>query len=257
MKHAYGITGLVAVAAIAGGLSLAAERTGAEPADEAGRTVVVELFTSQGCYSCPPAEAFLGELAKRSDVIALEFHVDYWDDLVYGAAGKWKDPFSSPQSTQRQRRYARSFGTGRIYTPQMVVDGYLQGVGSNRKEIHSAIRNAKTQVDSPVALEATRDPSGSVILDIDASNGSEASLWLVSFIPSSTTSVLAGENKGKSLTSHNIVKDMVRIDGWNGKSGRVTIPKEALVNTQSCAILVQSQDLGPIVSATYCPAAPS
>ena len=80
--------------------------------DRAGRPIVVELFTSQSCYSCPPAEAYLGELAKRDDIIALEHHVDYWDQLVYGSAGRWKDTFSSPEATERQQRYNRRIYTG-------------------------------------------------------------------------------------------------------------------------------------------------
>lgn len=95
--------------------------------------VSVELFTSQGCYSCPPAEADLGKLAKRSDVVALEWHVDYWDDLVYGGAGKWKDPFSSPEVTARQRDYNDSIrGQRRVYMPQMIVAGVREAVGSDR-----------------------------------------------------------------------------------------------------------------------------
>ena len=81
------------------------------------KPVVVELFTSQGCYSCPPAEAYLGELSKNPNIVALEFHVDYWDDLVYGAAGKWKDVFSKPEFTTRQRIYAGNLPDGQVYTP--------------------------------------------------------------------------------------------------------------------------------------------
>src|SRR5205823_7945904 len=97
----------------------------ASPAEAETRPTVVELFTSQGCSSCPPADALLSELARRGDVIALGFHIAYWDSLG------WKDPFSTPQSTERQRAYARLFG-GPIYTPQLVVDGTREMVGSRR-----------------------------------------------------------------------------------------------------------------------------
>src|SRR6266705_4449724 len=102
------------------GLLFAAMPVGAEP-----RPVVVELFTSQGCSSCPPADALLGELAKRGDVLALGFHISYWDSLG------WKDPLSSKSATERQKAYARHFTDGRVYTPQMVVDGTSEMVGSD------------------------------------------------------------------------------------------------------------------------------
>ena len=105
----------------------------AAPAAAETRLPVVELFTSQGCSSCPPADALLGELARRGDVIALGFHIDYWDKLG------WKDPLSTPQSTERQRRYARLFGTP-IYTPQLVVDGAREMVGSQRETVLAALR---------------------------------------------------------------------------------------------------------------------
>ena len=114
--------------------------TGDANAGDRNGAVVVELFTSQGCYSCPPAEKFLGDLAEQETVIALDFHVDYWDNLVHGADGKWKDPFSRPAYTQRQRVYnQRIRGTGNVYTPQMVIDGRLEAVGSRRIAVLSAM----------------------------------------------------------------------------------------------------------------------
>jgi len=124
------------------------------------RPVVVELFTSQSCSSCPPADALLGELARRGDVVALGFHISYWDGLG------WKDPFSSRSSTDRQRAYARLFGLGQVYTPQMVVDGAREMVGSDRDQVLAAVRDARpgdefmwTRNDSgaPVARPAISD----------------------------------------------------------------------------------------------------
>src|SRR2546430_9680821 len=100
------------------------------------RPIVVELFTSEGCSSCPPADALLAELAGRPDVLALSFHVDYWDRLG------WKDPFSSPDATRRQHGYAEPFGISTGYTPQMVVDGRWQAVGSDRSEVEQALGSA-------------------------------------------------------------------------------------------------------------------
>ncbi len=106
----------------------------AAPAGAAQRPIVVELFTSEGCSSCPPADALLAELATRPDVLALSFDVDYWDRLG------WKDPFSSPQATARQQDYARLLGTGTVYTPQIVVDGRWEGVGSDRAAVEQPAR---------------------------------------------------------------------------------------------------------------------
>ena len=112
------------------------------------RPVVVELFTSQSCSSCPPADALLGELARRGDVVALGFHISYWDGLG------WKDPFSSRSSTDRQRAYARLFGLGQIYTPQMVVDGAREMVGSDRDQVLAAVRDARPETIAPVTFAA-------------------------------------------------------------------------------------------------------
>jgi hypothetical protein len=102
-------------------------------ADADTRPAVVELFTSQGCSSCPPADKLLGELARRSDVLTLAYHVDYWNNLG------WKDPFASADATRRQRRYAGALGLSGIYTPQMVVDGAIDAVGSDRRAVEAAL----------------------------------------------------------------------------------------------------------------------
>src|SRR5712692_8081349 len=130
------------------GLALIAIPAAAEP-----RPVVVELFTSQGCSSCPPADALLGELARRGDVLALGFHISYWDSLG------WKDPLSSQNSTDRQRSYARRFTGGRVYTPQIVVDGTSEMVGSDRDAVLAALRKAgeaRPEAIAPVSFADDR-----------------------------------------------------------------------------------------------------
>jgi hypothetical protein len=114
------------------------------------RPVVVELFTSQSCSSCPPADALLRELAQRSDVVALGFHISYWN------GPRWKDPLSSQSSTDRQRAYARLFSLGQVYTPQMVVDGAREMVGSDRQNVLTAVRDARPETIAPVAFAADR-----------------------------------------------------------------------------------------------------
>jgi hypothetical protein len=120
----------------------------AVPALAESRPVVVELFTSQGCSSCPPADALLNELAGRKDVLALGFHVDYWDRLG------WKDPLSTTGATMRQHDYAAEFGRNEVYTPQMVIDGKRQAVGSNRAAVLQAITEAQPISAAPIAFAA-------------------------------------------------------------------------------------------------------
>src|SRR6202163_2652786 len=124
------------LAALLLGLAVAATPAAADP-----RPVVVELFTSQGCSSCPPADALLGELAQRGDVLALGFHISYWDGLG------WKDPSSRQSSTDRQRAYARLLGRGQVYTPQMVVEGRSEMVGSDRGAVLAALRDAQPHAE--------------------------------------------------------------------------------------------------------------
>src|ERR1700756_1691076 len=136
----------------------------ASAASAAERPVVVELFTSQGCSSCPPANAYLNELARdRADVLPLAFHVTYWDRLG------WKDPFSLSAATERQDVYGHRFGDG-SYTPEIVVDGASSHVGSDRREVGSAIDQAKRQSAAAASLSVTRD-GGKLLIDIGAGTG--------------------------------------------------------------------------------------
>ena len=152
------------------------------PASAETRSVVAELFTSQGCSSCPPADALLGELARRDDVIALGFHISYWDGLA------WKDPFSSQSSTDRQRAYARLFDLGQVYTPQMVVDGAREMVGSDRAKAEAALHDARPETFAPVTFAADRRS-----VTIGAGDG-QGSVLLVRFALERTTRVAGGEN---------------------------------------------------------------
>lgn len=242
----------------AAALALTMSAMAAAPAATAGDrngAVVVELFTSQGCYSCPPAEKFLGDLAGEKTVIALEFHVDYWDDLVYGAAGKWKDPFSKPAYTQRQRTYnQRIRRTGNVYTPQMVIDGKLEAVGSRRLSVLNAIRNAEKglnqRLDVGVTLAAGRVEKVTLTGPVEATGA----VWLVRFIKSQETRVRSGENKGKALLSHNIVTEVQKIGTWSGTPAAIPVSGFELADGEGCAVLVQNTRQGPILGAAQCPA---
>jgi len=211
-----------------------------EPAQADPRPAVVELFTSQGCSSCPPADALLGEVARRNDVIALGFHIDYWDNLG------WKDPFSTPQSTERQRRYARLFGTP-VYTPQLVVDGAREMVGSQRDAVFAALHDTTPQNIAPVAFAADRHT-----VTVGPAAGSERAgqVWLVRFVQKRRTSVGAGENARRTLDDTNGVETLSRLGDWNGTE--VSIPVEMPEAGKGIAVLVQAED-GHILGAAILP----
>lgn len=240
----------LAVLAVGATLHFGLPSSPAVAADK-GQPTVIELFTSQSCYSCPPAEAYLGELAKRPDILALEFHVDYWDDLVYGSAGKWKDRFSKREYTQRQRGYAARLPRGRVYTPQMVIDGRAFEVGSRKRDVRNTMKklNKSRGERLNVAVAAT---SGGFAVNVDGKVSENAGIWFVRFIREETTRVLRGENKGKTLANHHIVTDIQRVGEWRGDALSVTVPAQ-LEDGQNCAVLVQDDDHGPILGAAACP----
>jgi hypothetical protein len=191
--------------------------------------VVVELFTSQGCSSCPPADAFLTELAhQRRDVLPLAFHVTYWDYLG------WKDPYSMDAATARQREYARHLGEDGVYTPQMVVDGAKGFLGSSRAEGLSAIAGA---VRKQVPVSVARD-AGSLLIMVGAGVG-KARVLLVGFDPTHETPVGRGENRGHTLLESNVVRSLTPIGAWSGSA--VTL-RQTPPAGDGFAVLLQAED---------------
>lgn len=242
---------LMTMAALAMTLSVPAAALAADKT----KPVVVELFTSQGCYSCPPAERFLGELAGEKSILALEFHVDYWDDLVYGAAGKWKDPFSKNEYTQRQRSYdQRIRRTGNVYTPQMVIDGKLEAVGSRRLSVLSAIRRAENTRGERVDIDILLNGDKGVQVNLSGKSATPGSIWLVRLIEKQETRVNAVENKGEALLSHHIVTDFRKIGRWTGEAAAIAVPDFQLKAGEGCAVLIQDNRHGPMLGAAPCPA---
>ena len=192
------------------------------------RPVVVELFTSQSCSSCPPADALLGELARRGDVVALGFHISYWD------GPGWKDPLSSKSSTDRQRAYSRLFGLGQVYTPQMVVDGTREMVGSDRKEVLAAVHDARRETVAPVTFAADRRS-----VSIGAGDG-RGNVLLVRFAQNRTTRVTGGENARRTLQDANGVEMLASLGSWNGSTLSFAIEPPA--DDEGIAVLVQALD---------------
>lgn len=207
----------------------------------AEQVVVVELFTSQGCSSCPPADAILGQLAERDDVIPLALHVDYWDYIG------WKDDFARPEHTVRQRGYARAKGEKMIYTPQMIVQGDAHILGNKPMDLADAIR-AHAVNDAPVsvALERAGDRVN-VALRKTGSVPAEMDVHVVTYTPSATRSIRRGENAGRTLTYHNIVEDWRTVATWNGGSDyRASI---RLSEGAPVVVIVQAPDYGPVLGA--------
>jgi hypothetical protein len=204
----------------------------------ADRPVVVELFTSQGCSSCPPANAYLNELSKqRADVLALAFHVTYWDYLG------WKDPFSLQTATDRQARYGRRFGDG-SYTPEIVVDGASGLVGSDRSDVDGAI--ARARVANSAAAEVrviARD--GRVSIDIGPGQGA-AKVYLVGFDREHVTAISRGENRGRTMPEANIVRSFRSVAEWRGAPVHIDQP---LPDGEQVAVILEAPD-GHIVGAS-------
>jgi hypothetical protein len=197
----------------------------------ADRSVVVELFTSQGCSSCPPANAFLNELAHdRPDVLPLAFHVTYWDRLG------WKDPFSLEAATERQDVYGHRFGDG-SYTPEIVVDGASSHVGSDRREVGSAIDQAKRQGSAAASLSVTRD-GGKLLIDVGAGTGN-GRLLLIGFDHSHQTAIRRGENSGRTLEEANVVRSIRAIGDWQGTALRLT---EEFPEGEDVAVVIEGAD---------------
>ena len=218
------------------------------PAAAETRPVAVELFTSQGCSSCPPAEALMREFAKRPDLVALEWHVDYWDDLHAGATGKWKDPFSSPDHTRRQRAYNAALrGRPGAYTPQLVVDGTLETVGSQRAEIARLIETRQA-TDETAAIAFASGADG---LTVTAEAPEGATVRLVRFAKALVTRVTGGENAGQSLAEAHVVRrqEVLGVVGGRPLLAAVRAPAAG----EGCAVLVEDGDGGPILAAQYCP----
>jgi hypothetical protein len=210
-------------------------------ASAAERPVVVELFTSQGCSSCPPANAYLNELARdRTDVLPLAFHVTYWDRLG------WKDPFSLPDATSRQDRYGHRFGDG-SYTPEIVVDGASSHVGSYRAEVGAAIDAARQDGATAASLSLTKETNG-LAIDVGAGQG-HGRLLLIGFDHAHTTAIRRGENGGRTLQEANVVRSIRGIGDWQGSPLNL---HEKFPEGEDVAVVLEAPD-GRIVGAARLP----
>ena len=191
------------------------------------RPVVVELFTSQSCSSCPPAEALIGALAREGgDVLPLAYHVTYWNHL------DWRDTYSLPAATERQNAYAKRLD-GQVYTPQAVIDGQTGLVGSQEAAVRAAIVAAKAGGGEAVPVSLARE--GGLRVRLGAGTGS-GTVTLVGFDPSHVTSVARGENAGRTIKQANVVRSVAEIGRWTGAAREWTLPWPA---GEAAAVIVQ------------------
>jgi len=206
--------------------------------------VVVELYTSQGCSSCPPADQLLTELVMRPDVIALSLHVDYWDYIG------WKDPYGSPMNTERQRRYATELGLRYVFTPQIVVDGRTSIVGSDRAAVEAAIAETRTR-DKAVRISFRAENGGMAVIDAGPAPAAGATIWLAIYDKSHETEVKRGENAGRTIRNANVVRSFERMGTWTGQALEIplNLGDAAARGRYGCAIIVQEGRSGPLLGA--------
>jgi hypothetical protein len=224
---------------IGGGLAAAMLALAAPAFAQPGAPVqVVELFTSQGCSSCPPANAAVAALSARPEILALSFGVTYWDQLG------WKDTFAQKKFTDRQWEYAKGLKHDNVGTPQVVVNGRLDVVGQRVSEIEGALHSARLAGDGPAV---TLTVSGATV--VGPAPRRAADVWLVRYDPNTVqVPIRRGENGGKTLPHKNVVRELTRLGDWSG--GRRSYAVPAAPAGLKTAILVQSGPGGPILAAT-------
>ncbi|MFW6077114.1 MAG: DUF1223 domain-containing protein [Hyphomicrobiales bacterium] len=229
-------------------LSGAAAASALAPAGAAPqqRPVVVELFTSQGCSASPPADALLAELGRRPGVVALSLNVDYWD---YRG---WRDTLGSADCAQRQRDYAAHRGDGRVYTPQAVINGRAEMLGSDRSGLLAAIDSERDREVVDVSLS-----SGAREVRVEVGDApsqalrQDATIWVATLIPQAVVHIERGENAGRTVVYTNVVRKIVPAGMWHGGRTALTLPRPALMTEGTvCVALLQADGTGPILGAS-------
>jgi hypothetical protein len=215
---------------------------------------VVELFTSQGCSSCPPADKLIGELIKDPSIIALSMPIDYWDYLG------WKYTLADSRFSARQKAYSHMRGDRDVYTPQAVVNGSVHVIGSDRAGIEGAIGETKKNNDVmsvPVSMTVTgKQISVSVAASRNGPVATHGEVWIGSVAKAVPISIGRGENGGRELTYYNVVRNLLKVGDWNGSAGSWAVPLENITGKGVDAAVVYVQDgsrdrPGPMLGAAY------
>lgn len=231
-------------------LGICAIFTVVTPVHAADPRAVVELFTSQGCSSCPPADKVLGELAQDPSMIALSLPIDYWDYLG------WKDTLADSRFSARQKAYSHMRGDRGVYTPQAVVNGTTNVLGSDRAAIENAA-NRTQKTDGVMAVPVTMTQAGGQIkVSVAEAGGRSGEVWICAVSKSVPITIARGENRGQQITYHNVVRNMLKVGDWNGKAGTWTVPLENITRDGIDAAVVYVQDgnrdkPGPMLGAAF------
>ena len=208
----------------------------------ANTPVLVELFTSQGCSSCPPADELAGELTSDPNTYVVSLNVVYWDYLG------WRDTLAKPEYTQRQYAYASARGDGRVYTPQMVINGLDHAVGSNHNAVAGKIAEARQKpLQVPLKLSMT---AKEIKVDIPATKlDEEATLWLMAIEPRVEQKIIHGENTGKAITYHNVVRNLVPAAMWKGEAYKGSWMRDTVMtkSSKTCIAVLQVGQAGGVL----------
>jgi hypothetical protein len=224
------------------------------PAHAGDPRAVVELFTSQGCSSCPPADKLIGELAKDPSIIALSMPIDYWDYLG------WKDTLADSRFSARQKAYSQMRGDRDVYTPQAVINGSAHVIGSDRASIEGAIDETEKSsgvMSVPVSMSITgKQINVSVAAARNSSPAMHGEVWICSISKAVQISIGRGENRGREITYHNVVRNLLKVGDWNGSPGSWSVPLENISRDGVDAAAVYVQDgnrekPGPMLGAAY------
>ncbi|RZA10295.1 MAG: DUF1223 domain-containing protein [Proteobacteria bacterium] len=213
---------------------------------------VVELFTSQGCSSCPEADKLLGELSKDPKIIAISMPIDYWDYLG------WKDTLADPRFTARQKAYSKLRGDRQIYTPQVIVNGKLHALGNDREQVHKAISNPGNaeQMNVPVTVSIAKSEITVSLPATEKATNAQYEVWICSVAKSVPVTIGRGENKGKEVVYHNVVRNWLKVGDWNGRAANWSVPLENLngAGVDGAVVYVQEgsrEKPGMMVGANY------
>ena len=223
------MTRVVLPALLAAVAAFATTEASAEP------RAVIELFTSQGCSSCPPADRLLGELAHDPSLIAMSLPIDYWDYIG------WKDTLAKPRHTTRQRFYARTRGDGDVFTPQVVINGVTHAVGNDKAAINKAIAESRREgavLSIPVKV-AVADGKLSVTIPAGPEKAA-GEVWLCALGTAVPVAIGRGENSGHTVTYHNVVRRWVKLGDWNGTARTFSVPVADLESADAAAVIVQT-----------------
>ena len=209
---------------------------------------VLELYTSQGCSSCPTADALFVDMARDPSLLVLTLPVDYWDYLG------WKDTLAHSAFSQRQRSYAKARGDGQIYTPQAIIDGAAHTVGSDRQAMNQII---KAHQASPLPLDVKISEHGQMISITVSGTARAGSIWILPVARKRSVAIQRGENRGREVTYANVVRGLMRVGDWRGEAMTLDVPASLVkqADADTFAVLIHSDDakIGRVIGAAKAP----